>query len=57
MVEAVVDLKQAIRERLLRILGKHVTPEDSHLSDRELVEVVVERFRKYNDHYLVDVNE
>lgn len=52
-----VKLKQGLKDRLLAILSKHIELGDSSLSDRALVEEVVKRFKQYNDHYLVDVNE
>lgn len=52
-----MDVRVAMCNRLHQILDKHVKPEDSALTDRELVEAVMERFRRHMDAPIIDVNE
>ncbi len=45
------------KERLKELLGRFAKPADQTLPDKEFIETVIKRWRKYLDEPVIDVGE
>jgi hypothetical protein len=46
-----------LKERLMGILGRHVSEGDKDMSDHEFIMIVHSRYLKSREEYLIDPNE
>jgi len=51
------ELREAQRERLRRILNRHVRAEDASLTDHGLVQAAIKRYTDERGQPLIDPNE